>query len=162
MRTKHGTWPLWGLPALEAELDGTTPTRLGALRCEAEETPRRVRFGVCGSDGAAGRLEYRLKWQKCGWELLCERGRLCAFGAAEGTEMPADDGLEQLFFRRIRRLETVRIVMLLLTAAALIAGYAAEGFALVRLAAIPLAAALLLTLAAEKLKKARKQLSNRE
>ena len=76
--------------------------------------------------------------------------------------MPADDGLDQLFFRRIRRLETVRIVMLLLTAAALIAGYAAEGFALVRLAAIPLAAALLLTLAAEKLKKARKQLSNRE
>ena len=162
MRTKHGTWPLWGLPALEAELDGTTPTRLGALHCEADEAPRKVRFGVCESAGAASRLEYRLKWQKCGWELLCERGRLCAFGADGDAEMPEDDGLERLFFRRIRRLETVRIVMLLLTAVALVAGYAAEGFALVRLAAIPLAVALLLTLAAEKLKKARKQLLNRE
>ena len=85
-----------------------------------------------------------------------------AFGADAGTEMPEDDGLDQLFFRRIRRLEGIRIVTLLLTAVALIAGYAAEGFALVRLAAIPLAVALLLTLAAEKLKKARKQLLNRE
>ena len=162
MRTKHGTWPLWNLPALEAELDGSTPTSLGALHCEYTPAPRRVRFGACESAGAASRMEYKLKWQKCGWEPLCERGALMAFGADEGAEMPADDGLDRCFFRKIRRLEGVRIVMLLLTAIALVAGYAAEGFALVRLAAIPLAAALLLTLAAEKLKKARKQLGSRE
>ncbi len=162
MRTKHGTWPLWGLPALEAELDGTTPVRLGLLHCECEPTPRKVRLGLCEAAGAAGRLEYRLKWQKCGWELLCERGQLCAFGAEAGAQMPDDGNLERRVFRRIRRLEGLRIVTLLLAAAALIAGYAAEGFTLVRLAAVPLAVALLLTLAAEKLKKAEKQLSNRE
>ena len=161
MRTKYGTWPLWNLAALEAELDGATPTRLGALHCEYEETPRKVRFGWCESSGAAGRLEYRLKWQKCGWDLLCERGQLCAFGADEGADMPEDDALDRLFFRKIRRLEGIRIVALLLAAVALIAGYMAEGFTVVRLAAIPLAAALLLTLAAEKLKKAKKQLLNR-
>ena len=161
MRTKYGTWPLWNLAALEAELDGATPTRLGALHCEYEETPRKVRFGYCEASGAASRLEYRLKWQKHGWDLLCERGPVVAFGADEGTDMPGDDALERLFFRKIRRLEGIRIVMLLLAAVALVAGYMAEGFTVVRLAAIPLAAALVLTLAAEKLKKAKKQLLNR-
>ena len=161
MRTKYGTWPLWNLAALEAELDGATPTRLGALHCEYEETPRKVRFGYCEASGAASRLEYRLKWQKHGWDLLCERGPVVAFGADEGTDMPGDDALDRLFFRKIRRLEGIRIVMLLLAAVALVAGYMAEGFTVVRLAAIPLAAALVLTLAAEKLKKAKKQLLNR-
>ena len=161
MRTKYGTWPLWNLAALEAELDGATPTRLGALHCEYEQTPRKVRFGYCEASGAASRLEYRLKWQKCGWDLLCERGPVVAFGADEGTDMPGDDALDRLFFRKIRRLEGIRIVMLLLAAVALVAGYMAEGFTVVRLAAIPLAAALVLTLAAEKLKKAKKQLLNR-
>ena len=161
MRTKYGTWPLWNLAALEAELDGATPTRLGALHCEYEQTPRKVRFGYCEASGAASRLEYRLKWQKCGWDLLCERGPVVAFGADEDTDMPGDDALDRLFFRKIRRLEGIRIVMLLLAAVALVAGYMAEGFTVVRLAAIPLAAALVLTLAAEKLKKAKKQLLNR-
>ena len=161
MRTKHGTWPLWDLPALEAELDGKTPTRLGALHCDCEQTPRKVRLGWCEATGAAGRLEYRLNWQKCGWELLCERGPVCAFGAEEGTDMPEDGALDGRFFRKIRRLEGLRIVMLLLAAVALVAGYMAEGFTVVRLAAIPLVAALGLTLAVEKLKKAKKQLLER-
>ena len=161
MRTKYGTWPLWNLPTLEAELDGTTPTRLGALHCECEETPRRVRFGCCEASGAASRLEYRLKWQKRGWDLLCERGPLMAFGADEGAEMPEDGGMDRLFFRKLRRVEGIRIVMLLLAAIALVAGYMAEGFTVVRLAAIPLVIALALTLAVDKLKKARQRLLNR-
>ena len=158
-RTK-GVWPLWNLPALEQDDAAEVPAALGAFSCplRAADAPMKVRFGACDSKTAAGKLEYRLKWQKCGWEPLCERGALTAFGANSDTLLPEDDGLSRLFDKAIRRRENARIVTLVLAAICVIVGYAMQGNTVVRLAAVPLAAALLLSLSISKLQKAKKQL----
>lgn len=155
-----GVRPLWNLPDLECDDARQVPEKLGALACALRDAdrPMRVRFGVCGGS-AASRAEYRLQWQKCGWEPLCERGGLIAFGADAGTPAPEDDGLDRLFDRVIRRLENARIVSFVLAALCMIVGYAAEGFTVVRLAAIPLAAALALSLAVGKYQKAKEKRS---
>ena len=153
-----GVRPLWNLPELEQDETQRVPAKLGAFSCILRDVdrPMRVRFGACAG-GAASRAEYCLKWQKSGWEPLCERGGLIAFGADAGTPAPEDDGLDCLFDRAIRRLENARIVSFVLAALCMIVGYAAEGFTVVRLAALPLAAALALSLAIGKLQKAIKQ-----
>ena len=152
-----GVWPLWNLPALEYNESTQVPAKLGAFACALRETdrPMCVRFGACLRKGAASRAEYLLQWQKSGWELLCERGALMAFGADAGTKTPADDGLETLFGRAIRRRENARVAAFVLAAICMIVGYAMQGFTVVRLAAVPLAAALLLSLSISKLQKAK-------
>ena len=124
-----GVRPLWNLPDLEQDETQRVPAKLGAFSCILRDVdrPMRVRFGACAG-GAASRAEYRLKWQKSGWEPLCERGGLIAFGANAGTPAPEDDGLDRLFDRAIRRLEYARIVSFVLAALCMIVGYAAEGF----------------------------------
>ena len=155
-----GVWPLWNLPALEGDGAEEVPAKLGAFSCplRGAEAPTWVRFGACESKTAAGKLEYRMKWQKCGWEPLCERGALIAFGADSDAELPEDDGLRRLFDKAIRRRENARIVTFVLAALCMIVGYAMQGFTVVRLAAIPLIAALLLSLSISKLQKAQEQM----
>ena len=82
-----------------------------------------------------------------------------AFGAIDpDAEMPGDDGLSRLFSKAIRRRENARIVTLALAAICLIVGYAMQGNAVVRLAAVPLAAALALSLSISKLQKAKEKM----
>ena len=152
-----GVWPLWNLPALERDEASEVPASLGAFSCplRAADPPMKVRFGACDL-GPASRAEYQLQWQKDGWELLCRRGALMAFGAIDpDAEMPGDDGLSRLFSKAIRRRENARIVTLALAAICLIVGYAMQGNAVVRLAADPLADALALSLSISKLQKAK-------
>ena len=155
-----GIWPLWNLAELERDNSTEIPATLGLFSCTLREAdaPTNVRFGACGG-GPASKAEYRLKWQKSGWEFLCERGAVMAFGADNSTEPPDDDGMERLFARAVRRRENARIVTFVLAALCMIIGYAFEGFTVVRLAAIPLVAALLLSLSISKLQKARNQMA---
>ncbi len=154
-----GVWPLWNLPALERDGAAEIPAALGTFSCKLREAemPMRVRFGACAG-GAASRAEYRLKWQKNGWELLCERGALMAFGAKADVQPPEDDGVSRLFARAIRRRENARIAAFVLAAVCMVVGYAMPGFTVVRLAAIPLILALALSLSISKLQKAEKQM----
>ena len=155
-----GIWPLWNLPGLESDGAAEVPASLGAFSCTLREAdaPMRVRFGACEL-GPASRAEYTLRWQKCGWDLLCRRGALMAFGSRDpDAQPPEDDGLSRLFARAIRRRESMRIAVFVLAAVCLIVGYAMPGFTVVRLAAIPLAAALALSLSIGKLQKAKEQL----
>ena len=152
-----GVWPLWNLRSLERDDAALVPETLGAFSCKmrSADPPMKVRFGACEAAGKAGLAESCLQWQKNGWEMLCRRGDLIAFGAADGAQVPDDDGLDRLFDRAIRRRENARIVTFVLAALCMIVGYAMEGFTVVRLAAVPLAAALLISLSISKLQKAK-------
>lgn len=158
-RKTKGVWPLWNLPALEQDEASEIPASLGTFSCTLRDTdtPMRVRFGAC-EGGPASRAEYRFAWQKNGWELLCERGALMAFGTNTDALIPGDDGLSRLFAKAIRRRENARIVSFVLAALCMIVGYGLEGFTVVRLAAVPLAVALALSLSISKLQKAEKQM----
>lgn len=163
MEKTKGIWPLWNLPSLQSAETRAVPASLGRFACTLcrADAPVQVRFGACAQTGAASRLEYRLKWQKCGWEPLCERGALIAFGASPDAKIPDDDGLDRHFARAIRRRERARIALFVLAALSMILGYAMEGFTVVRLAAVPLAGALALSLSISRLQKAAAQMENR-
>lgn len=156
---KRGVWPLWNLPALEQDDTTEVPASLGAFSCDYRKTdaPMCVRFGAC-EGGPASRAEYRLLWQKNGWVPLCEHKTLMAFGAGSDAQIPENDGLSRLFAKAIRRRENARIVSFVLAALCMIVGYGLDGFTVVRLAAVPLAAALLLSLSISRLQKAEKQM----
>ena len=162
-RKAKGVWPLWNLPALEQDEASEIPASLGTFSCTLRETdaPMRVRFGAC-EGGPASRAEYKLAWQKNGWELLCERGALMAFGAKSDVLAPEGDGLSSLFAKAIRRRENARIVSFVLAALCMIVGYGLEGFTVVRLAAVPLVIALVLSLSISRLQKAGKQMSKQK
>ncbi len=169
MKKISGYYPLWRVFDLERLLDGEDGyllEKLGQFSCtlREDETAKGCcfRIGACQCRrGSADEVRYVLEWQKKGWERFYSIGKLLFFRAPRGTALPEDDGLPALLQTVIRRQEKVRNIMLLLAALCMVIGYAMEGFTVVRLGALPLLVALVLSWEVSKLQKAAAQCKNR-
>ena len=133
-----------GLFSVGYEFDETKAYRHRIIACEAAK-------------GSASRLQFELAWQREGWEKVCRRGKLLYYRspAEKKCDEPKDNDLLTVLRRSIHRWEVLRLVLLVLSALCIVAGYAIDLFWVVRLSVIPLAIALLLTLVIDRLQKAK-------
>ncbi len=165
MRKISGFYPLWRwsqqLELLnKASQEGWQLKKIGLFSILLEENTEKTyeyRLGASQAPkGSASHMEYRLLWQRAGWELSCSRGPVCYFRGPVQAKSPKDGGIVSLLARRIHRLEIARLWMLGLSALCIVAGYATDLYNIIRLSVVPLAAALIMTWFWDKLQKAKK------
>lgn len=121
------------------------------------------RIGCCeGSDGSAASIRYLSKQEIQGWELVCREGVWLYFRkpwdetlpeeayALDGGRTPVEKNLRTF----IKRLERIRLIFLALTIVPIIAGYAFDNMMVIRIGALPLIVALLVTLCCKKVEEA--------
>ncbi len=168
MKKIRGHYPLWRLAALEALLErqsgeGWQLEKVGRFSCRFREEAADIcyRVGACeAAPGTASLAEYCLSWQKNGWQMVCQRGKLIFFKGEASAKLPEDAGLEQLLSREIHWREKLRVWFLVLAALCLVMGYAMDGFLAMRLSTIPLAVVLALSWVIDRLQKLRAQHTN--
>ena len=111
------------------------------------------RFGVSGHrEGSADDITCIAAQAKTGWKPACRKGNWILFrkkaDAAEENEQLPDGrgGIETLFAGRIKSCETFRMWMIVIASALMLAGYFTDILPLLYSFAIPLLAALFVTL----------------
>lgn len=149
MKKIKGYFPQWRLPQLQRTLDSLGDLSLKQVRRYSlivEQGTGAGSYGIGATNakpGSATELEYRLSWQKNGWEYVCRQGALLFF---RGTgELPADRGIAPYFEKKAKFLSHFRNWALVAAALCLVVGYPMEGFTVVRLGAVPLLIALVLS-----------------
>lgn len=121
------------------------------------------RIGCCeGADGSASSISYLSRQEIQGWELVCREGDWLYFRKPWDETLPDDafvleDGqapVEKNLRAFIKRLERIRLVFLVLTVLPILAGYAFDNMMVIRIGALPLIVALLVTLCCKKIEEA--------
>lgn len=142
------------LNAMSAE--GWQPVKPGRLfqRYTFDDSTAYVfRFGASERrEGSADDITFLAAQKQAGWEPVCRRGcwilfRKPAEEAGEDEQLPdGRSGIETLFARRIKSCETFRMWMIVIASALMMAGYFTDILPLLYSFAIPLLAALFVTL----------------
>ena len=107
------------------------------------------RFGYCPArEGSADEIRYRNAQRRKGWEKAAAKDgwilfRKPADKAADGEQLPdGREGIGKLFQPRIRRLETLRMWMIVLAALLMIGGYVSDLLPVLYGSVVPLCIAL--------------------
>lgn len=136
--------------------EGWQPVKPGRLlqRFSFDDSAAYVfRFGVCEHrELSADDITYLAAQKRAGWEPTCRKGSWILFckpaaDASPDEQLPdARSGIETLFARRIKFRETFRMWMIVIASALMLAGYFTDILPLLYSFAIPLLAALFVTL----------------
>lgn len=140
----------------EMSAGGLQPVKPGRLlqRFTFDDSAAYVfRFGVCEHrEGSADDITFLAAQKQAGWEPVCRKGcwilfRKPAADAAPEEQLPdGREGIEARYTRRIRSRETFRMWMIVIASALMLAGYFTDILPLLYSFAIPLLAALFVTL----------------
>lgn len=162
----RGFYPYWRCYRQEKALDEASARGQQLVKAGIFSTQYRqddtcaYRHCLClysSAKRSASRLQSQLAWQREGWEAVCERGDLVFYRCpADAKSRPLkDNGLCARLARRIRSMELVRIVLLVLAVVCIMFGYAIDRFMIVRASILPLAVALVLTLIISEMQKSK-------